>query len=177
MERFNRTFKNKMYRYFTYKGSRRYVDVLDDLVHSYNNTFHTSIKMAPSEVTVQNESEIGRRLYPPKKALKFKFNIGDTVRISEERGQFKKGYIGSWSEEIFTIVTRNPSDPVTYEITDYSGEKIKGKFYEYELQRIIKTDDVYKVEKVLKTRKRGSKKEYLVRWAGYPESLIVGSQI
>ena len=60
-------------------------------------------------------------------------------------------------------MTRNPSDPVTYEIADYSGEKIKGKFYELELQRIVKEDDVYKVEQVLKTRKRGSKKEYFVK--------------
>ena len=126
--------------------------------------------MAQVGVTDQNGSEVGRRLYPPKKQLKFKFYIGDKVRISEERKEFKKGYLASWSEEIFTIVTRNPSDPVTYEIADYSGEKIKGKFYELELQRIIKEDDVYKVEKVLKTRKKGSKKEYFVKWTGYPDS-------
>ena len=52
VERFNRTLENKMYRYFTFEGTRRYIDVLADLVHSYNNTFHTSIKMAPAEVTV-----------------------------------------------------------------------------------------------------------------------------
>ena len=177
VERFNRTLKNKMYRYFTYKGTRRYVDVLDDLVHSYNNTFHTSIKMAPTEVTVQNESEIGRRLYPPKKTLKFKFDINDKVRISEERREFKKGYLGSWSEEIFTIVTRNPSDPVTYEIADYSGEKIKGKFYEYELQRIIKTDDVYKVEKVWKLENVDLKRNISFVGLAIQNLLIVGSQI
>ena len=126
--------------------------------------------MAPAEVTVQNEIEVGRRLYPPKKILKFEFNIGDEVRISEEREVFKNGYLASSSEEIFTIVTRNPSDPVTYEIADYSGEKIKGKFYELELQRIIKEDDVYKVEKVLKTKKIASKKEYFVKWNGYLDS-------
>ena len=108
VELFNRTLKSKMYRYFTFKGTRRYVDVLADLIHSYNNTFHTSIKMAPAEATVQNESEVGRRLYPLKKKLKFKFNIGDKVRISKERKEFKKRYLASWSEEIFTIVTRNP---------------------------------------------------------------------
>ena len=31
-------------------NTRRYVDVLDDLVHSYNNTYHRSIGMAPAEV-------------------------------------------------------------------------------------------------------------------------------
>ena len=79
--------------------------------------------MAPAEVTVQNESEVGRKLYPPKKK-KFKFDIGDKVRISEEK-RIQKGYLASWSEEIFTLVTRIPTDPVTYEVADYSGEKIK----------------------------------------------------
>ena len=168
-ERFNRTLKSKMWRYFTCKSTYRYINVLNDLVYSYNNTFHRSIKMAPSEVTVHNESEIGRRLFPPKKNIAFKFNINER-RISEARREFKKRYLASWSEEIFSKVTRNPSDPVTYGILDYSGEKIKEKFYEFELQRIIKEDDVYKIEEVLKSRKKGSKKEHFVKWFGYPDT-------
>ena len=74
-------------------------------------------------------------------------------------------------------MTRNPSDPVTYKIADYSGEKIKGKFYELELQRIVKEDDVYKVEKVLKTRKRGSKKDISSSGLGIRIRSIAGSQI
>ena len=107
---------------------------------------------------------------PTKKETEIKLNIGDKVRISEKRKEFKKRYLASWSEEIFTIVTRNPSDPVTYEIADYAGEKILKKNYKLELQRIVKGDDVYKVEKVSKSRKRGSKKEYFVKWTGYPDS-------
>ena len=170
VERFTRTLKTKTFKYFTFKGTHKYIDVLDDLVNSYNNTFHSSIKMAPTAVTVQNESDVGKRLYPPKKKLEFKFVIGDEVRISKARKEFKKGYLAPWSEEIFTIVARNPSDPLTYGIADYSGENIKGKFYEYELQKVIKVDDLYKVEEVLKTRKKGLKKEYLVKWLGYPDS-------
>ena len=79
--------------------------------------------------------------------------------------------------KIFTIVTRNPSDPVTYEIADYSGEKIKGKIYELELQRIVKEDDVYITEKVLKSRKRGSKKEYSSSGLDIQIRSIAGSQI
>jgi len=36
VERFNRTIKSKMCRYFTHKNTRRYVDALDDMLHSYN---------------------------------------------------------------------------------------------------------------------------------------------
>ena len=43
---------------------------------------------------------------------------------------------------------------------------IKGKFYSEELQ-VVKENDVFKIEKVFKTRKRHGKVEYLVRWLGY----------
>ena len=45
VERFNRTLKEKM---FTHANTRRYVEALDDMLHSYNNTQHRSIGMAPS---------------------------------------------------------------------------------------------------------------------------------
>jgi len=47
VERFNRTLKTKMYRYFTYRNTRRYVDALTELMYSYNNTHHRSIGMRP----------------------------------------------------------------------------------------------------------------------------------
>ena len=43
VERVNRTLKSKLYRYFTAFNSLRYIDVLQDLVDSYNNTYHRSI--------------------------------------------------------------------------------------------------------------------------------------
>ena len=47
VERFNRTMKTKMYRYFTARNTRRYVDALPDLLYSYNHTYHRSIGMPP----------------------------------------------------------------------------------------------------------------------------------
>jgi len=47
VERFNKTLRTEMYRYFTARTTRRYVDVLPRLLHSYNHTFHRSISMAP----------------------------------------------------------------------------------------------------------------------------------
>jgi len=75
---------------------------------------------------------------------------------------FKKGYLPSWSDEIFIIVECVPTNPVMYELADFNGEKITRKFYEEKLQQIVKKNDVYKVEKVLKIRKRKGKKEYFV---------------
>ena len=170
VERFNRTLKTKMFRYFTYANTRRYVDVLSDLMHSYNNTHHRSIGMSPAEVGVDNERAVRARLYPTKsKSHRWKYDVGDRVRIAMQRRSFRKGYLGDWSEEIFEIVNRLPTAPVTYELADLGGERIKGKFYEAEIQKILKSDDeLFDVDRILKTRKRNGKIEYLVSWKGYP---------
>ena len=38
-----------------------------------------------------------------------------------------------------------------YKIKDYNGKVLGGNFYAFELQRVIKEDDVYKTDKILKT--------------------------
>ncbi|KAF7642729.1 hypothetical protein LDENG_00252410 [Lucifuga dentata] len=55
-EKFNRTLKTRMWRYFTANNTRRYLNILQDLVKSYNHSYHTSIKMAPMQVTSENAS-------------------------------------------------------------------------------------------------------------------------
>ena len=86
-----------------------------------------------------------------------------------KRQPFRKGYLGDWSQEIFDIASRLPTTPVTYELRDLSGELIKGRFYEPKIQKVLKSDDEhFDVDRILKTRKRGGKIEYLVSWKGYP---------
>jgi hypothetical protein len=170
VERLNRTIKEKMWRYFTHNNTRRYLDVLQDIMHSYNNTRHRSIGMAPAVVDSSNEQLVRSRLYPLKpKTFKFKYNVGDRVRISIKRQAFDKSYTGNWSEELFVVHRRYETEPVTYGIKDLADEDIKGKFYEQELQKVAETDRAYIVEKILRTRKRAGKIEYLVKWRSYPE--------
>ena len=85
-----------------------------------------------------------------------------------QRRPFRKGYLGDWSEEIFEIASRLPTTPVTYELRDPAGELIKGRFYEYKVQKVLKSDDEhFDIDRILKTRKRGGKIQYLVSWKGY----------
>lgn len=169
VERLIRTLKSRLYRYFTYAKTFRYLDVLQDILHSYNNSTHTSLNLSPSEVTPMNEEQIFQKLYKaPNKAVRYRFSIGDLVRINRNFTSFQKGYEVKWSREIFRINKRHPTKPPTYEITDYKGEPIRGKFYAQEIQKVQDKDpEVFAVEKVLKTRVRKGKKEYLVRWLGY----------
>jgi len=168
VERWPRTILAKMYRYFTYRNTTRYIDVIQDLVKSYNETPHSTIKVAPVQVTEHNEGEIRDRIFsssPSKRKVVFKVN--DSVRISGAKRAFAKGYRDKWSEEVFKVWRVYDTRPITYGLTDYLGEKIKGKFYAEELQKVVK--EVFRIEKVLRTRKRAGKTEYYVKWLGYPE--------
>ena len=88
IQRFNRTIKKQMFKYFSANNTRKYFDVLDLLVNQYNNSIHSSIKMTPNEASrKENENEVWRNLYPELggKTLSPKFSIGDNVRITKER--------------------------------------------------------------------------------------------
>lgn len=170
IERWNRTMKERMYKYFTAHNTRRYVDVLDELVSHYNNTVHSSTKMTPVLASnKQNEGLVYLTLYDdvihsPRNDTKPKFKVGDKVRISRKKGKFEKGFTPNWTEEIFTISTIQYTDPITYKIVDTNNEEIKGTFYTEELQKT--TQDTFRIEKVLETK--GNK--LFVKWLGYPDS-------
>jgi hypothetical protein len=148
-ERFNRTIKEKVYKYMTYKDTRVYIDVLQDLVHSYNNTYHRSVKMTPTEASLpENKKQVWRNLYGdrvrkiPYSRIKFKYRLGDYVRISVERDVFRKGYKQRWTSEVFRVVKQSPRDPVVYKLEDLDGEPIIGSFYEPELQRVSEPTEI-----------------------------------
>ena len=99
VERFNRTFKNKTYKYFTAKSTLTYIDVLPRLVKSYNNTYHRSIKMKPSQVTKSNEAKVWDTLYGKdvERRVRYKFQVGDCVRISKVKRMFEKSYLPNFT--------------------------------------------------------------------------------
>ena len=94
IERFNRTIKEKMLKYFSANNTRKCVDVLDLLVDQYNNAIHSSIKMSPKEASrEENENKMWRNLDPEfgGKTLAPQFSIGDHVRITKNKKTFDKG--------------------------------------------------------------------------------------
>ena len=59
VERWNRTMKEKMYKYFSANNTYKYIDVLDSLVSQYNGKKHRTIKMTPLEASKkENEDTI-----------------------------------------------------------------------------------------------------------------------
>ena len=171
VERVIRTFKEKIWRYFTAKKTMRYVDMLSDLVYSYNHSQHRSIKTKPALVNKSNEDQVFQTLYGSVfdnvQPVKYKFKIGDQVRISKIKRRFEKGYLPNFSKEIFTVSKLIPRNPPVYKLKDYDGEVLKGTFYDKELQKVVKRDDVYEIEKILQKRGNGKNVQYLVKWLGH----------
>jgi hypothetical protein len=98
-----------------------------------------------------------------------RFQVDDAVRVSTARHTFKKGYKGTWNEEVFRIRQVKASLPYTlYKLKDYQGRDIDGSFYAQELQKADVTDNtLYVIETILKKRIRKGIKEIYVKWAGY----------
>ena len=106
-----------------------------------------------------------------KEKIKFAFNVGDRVRTTYIRKHFQREYDSKWMGEIFKISRRfiHQGQPI-YTLVDWYDNPVKGMFYQKELQKIETTEaDMFKIEKVLKYKGRGNKKEALVHWLGWPK--------
>ena len=98
-ERFIRTLKNKIYKHMTTISKNVYFDVFDDIVNTYNNTYHKTIKMKAAYVGDNSFAE-----YIEESNEKDpRFKVGDHVRILKFKNVFFKGYTPNWSEEVFVV--------------------------------------------------------------------------
>ena len=178
VERFQRTLKQRLYRYMTHHNTFRYIDDLQNIVQDYNHSYHRSIGMTPARVNESNEDLVWSRLYRksigryPNFSKKYdvrKFKVGDSVRLSRLKGKFEKGYTPSWTDEIFVVSQHIPRKPFSvYKIKDLLGEELEGTFYAAELESFNKPDEVFKIEKIIKTKKVRRVTHYLVKWINYP---------
>ena len=104
VERFNRTLKQRLYRYFTVKNTLNFVPVLQDLVQGYNRSYHRSIKRTRNEVTEANSPEVWETLYGKRgKVKRPPFKVGHRVRLNKKFRPFKKGFLPGWTEEVFVV--------------------------------------------------------------------------
>lgn len=187
VERFIRTLKTMIYRYFTNHKTQIYIDVLPQLVETYNATPHRSLNnIAPKDVNEQNVSNVWAYMYlKPQKSKKtsdtnakkfrvqtkrlYKYKIGQLVRISHQRKVFTRAYNEQWSYEVFKINKRFQMQSIPmYKLVDLLEDQIKGYFYQSELQVVNKKENtLWSIEKIIRKRRRKNSTQYLVKWTGY----------
>jgi hypothetical protein len=104
IDRFSRTIKTKISRYMVQNNTTRWIDVFENLISNYNNTYHSSIDMKPKDVSTRKEKDI---LYDTleksfnatsRKKLKF----GDYVRVPLIKKAFEKEG-QRYSNQIYTV--------------------------------------------------------------------------
>ena len=144
---YNQTIMNKLAALFTQRGNYRYIDVIHSIVNKYNHSYHSSIKMTPTEASKpSNEALVYYNLYDKRRREQYlqnkkaKFKINDRVRIIRSKKHFQKGYDKRWSNEIYLIYkVLDFTLPPTYKIKEIlengKYKYISRNFYENELQK------------------------------------------
>ena len=118
VERFNRTLKTAMWKYFYAKGIYNWTNALDQLVSNYI----TALNIAPSSRSQEMSTKRARARYGPHCLAPFcrsplpKFKVDDMVRISKYKSIFTKGYEANFTEELFKIAKVIRGDPNVYEL-------------------------------------------------------------
>ena len=138
VERWNRTIKEKINKYLTYKKSNRFIDILENIINAYNNTIHSRTKYKPLDVNATNERIVYRNLYKIRTVLEEqKYRIGDKVRLFLIRGKFDKGYLPNFTKEIFFVHKILFTSPYyKYKVRDKKGIILRGSYYAKELLNI-----------------------------------------
>jgi hypothetical protein len=115
--------------------------------------------------------------------------LGDEVRIEKGRHVFRKGYLPTFTDEVFTVdKVRVGHKPITYRLKNGAGELLDGWFYANELCLVLTTErhqrkrgenvkkaaaateapPIYEIENILKRRKgRNGVEECFVKWKDY----------
>jgi len=172
VERFQRSLKSRMYKFFTKNNTNRYLDVINKFVIGYNSSVHSTISMPPSKVTPSNIYTVWRKVNSRRAKIpqsRVKFKVGDLVRITKEKVKFVKGYEETFSTEIFGVVKviHRVPQPV-YELSDLQGRLTEGQFYNYELVKVtLSPQTEFQIDKIVRTRNNNGIKQHLVKWRGY----------
>lgn len=175
VERFILTLQRLLYQLMTHHNTHDWRKVLPKAMKIYLNRKHRTIKMSPNAAELLQNQGILERIHKDRvrkiKTKKAKFKKGEQVRISLLRTKFTRGYHQSFTTEIWRIKEVLTNLPLPrYKVSDENGDELTQILNENELIKYEPQSDIYQIERVLKTRGRGNKRQFFVKWMDYPIS-------
>ena len=100
---------------------------------------------------------------------KVRFEVGETIRIPHEVGLLNKGYYSNWKDQLYKITSiKNTFPRKTFKISDEADKEYKRSLYPEEVQKV--SENLYRIEKIIRQRKTKGKTEYFVKWLEYSDS-------
>ena len=180
-ERFIKTIKKQIYMICAQKRTLNWITAIDQAMKIYLTGHHSTIEMSPLEAEKEKSQSKLLKTYikiykkAGQKPEKAKYKVGDTVRIYYKRHAFHRAYDENFTREYFTITKVLDKLPVIrYELKDYSGEPIIGRFFQNELvpykHSLNGADDFWEGNAIEeRINRRSKKKQYKIRWVGWPE--------
>lgn len=142
-ERTIRTVRTILTRKLYHEDSRNWPAHLQNVLKIINSRVHSSIGMAPDQVSPENASKVFARLYPtivkdqnPTHAVKPKFSIGQPVRcLVADASKFEKGDASKVSANVY-IIAKILYHPlfIRYKVKDKTTQQLTlGTYNESEL--------------------------------------------
>ena len=103
VERFHRTLRNLLKKWYVISKKYVWVSVLNDILENYNNSYHRTLKGTPMEVYGgKKKSPISLEFYVSDSKIK----VGDKVRIKLKRSVFDKGDELKWSKRVYKVMEK-----------------------------------------------------------------------
>ena len=103
VESFNRTMKNRMYKYMHAHHTDQWAKIIPELLNAYNDTPHSSTKIAPNDINKSNEIEARMNIIKRSRKKNYtKVNVGDEVRVPVKQ-KIDKDYKQHWTYETYKV--------------------------------------------------------------------------
>ena len=161
-ERFIRTIKSKIFKYMRF--SKRYIDILDNVVYSYNNQVHSTTGYKPVEVYRFGTQGIFDDIYfntrKKAKAMKDRQQKQIIEKQIKKRtsGKLQKGDYVRINVNIDTEKTKTPSLKTIYSEAIYTIKKVDIENNRYQLNKQSKKKQAFWNE----NEQKDEKKDFLI---------------
>ena len=176
-ERVNLSLQRHLYRAMLGKETYKHYDMLQHIVRSYNERYHSSLGMSPASAHLPHNSGKIARVRAKRvangrvKKIASKYRENDRVRLSFKKTAFSRGYGQFWTDKIFIIDKVNTDNIIPFyrlrNERNRNGDElpVKGKFYASQLQ--LTNIDKYRASATGRERTRRGKKQVELSWKGY----------
>jgi transposase InsO family protein len=137
-ERAIRTFKSRLYKYFQHHKTQKWIDVYAKIISAMNGSPNRIIGMTPAECNTPDKiKEAFLRTYKTKigfPSTEADLKEGDQVRLSHLREPFRKRYLETFTDKLYTIEkSKNTENQPIYTVKDTNGETLVGRMYRKEV--------------------------------------------